>query len=138
MTATLEPDVTKENGRPSLGPKAMTGAERMHKLRAHKEQQARMTRSLDGYVGKSIADVTAERGPPTSTIELAANRRSFQWEMTTETPERAAAAPESQMAVILPKGEQTCVVTIVASTMAPSPALSDWIVESTQWKGANC
>jgi len=34
VTATLEPDVTKENGRPSLGPKAMTGAERMRKLRA--------------------------------------------------------------------------------------------------------
>jgi hypothetical protein len=107
-------------------------------VQEHKEQQARMSRSLDGYMGKSIADVTAERGTPTSTIELAPNRRSFQWEMTTETPERAAAAPGSQMAVILPKGEQTCVVTIVASTTAPSPALSDWIVESTQWKGANC
>jgi hypothetical protein len=107
-------------------------------VQEHKEQQARMTRSLDGYVGKSIADVNAERGPPTSTLELAANRRSFQWEMTTETSERAAAAPGSQMAVILPKGEQTCLVTIVASTAAPSPALSDWIVESTQWKGANC
>jgi hypothetical protein len=107
-------------------------------VQEHKEQQARMTRSLDGYVGKSIADVTAERGPPTSTIELAANRRSFQWKMTTQTPERAAGAPGSQMAVILPKDEQTCLVTVVASTAAPSPALSDWIVESTQWKGPNC
>jgi hypothetical protein len=34
VTAAPEPDVTKENGRPSLGPKAMTGAERMRKLRA--------------------------------------------------------------------------------------------------------
>jgi len=107
-------------------------------VQEHKEQQTRMTRLLDAYVGKSIADVTAERGPPTSTIELAANRRSFQWEMTTETPERAAAAPGSQMAVILPKGEQTCAVTIVAFTTASSPTVSDWIVESTQWKGANC
>jgi hypothetical protein len=107
-------------------------------VQEHKEQQARMTRSLNGYVGKSIADVTVERGPPTNTIELGANRRSFQWEMTTQTPERAAAAPGSQMAVILPKGEQTCLVTLVASTGAPSPTLSDWIIESTEWKGPSC
>ena len=34
VTPDVTADVTKENGRPSLGPKAMTGAERMRKLRA--------------------------------------------------------------------------------------------------------
>jgi hypothetical protein len=107
-------------------------------IQEHKEQQARMTRSLNGYVGRSIADVTIDHGPPTNTIDMGANKRSFQWEMTTQTPERAMPAPGSQMAVILPPGEATCLVSFVASATTPSPSLSDWIVESTQWKGPNC
>jgi simple sugar transport system substrate-binding protein len=42
--------------------------------------------------------------------------------------ERVQAAP----------GQETCLVSFVASSANPSPSLSDWIIESGQWKGVNC
>jgi hypothetical protein len=97
-----------------------------------------MTRSLEAYVGKSVADVAAERGSPTNTIDMGANKRGFEWEITTESPERANPAPGSFIAATVPASQETCLVSFVASTNKPSPSLSDWIIESSQWKGGSC
>ena len=104
----------------------------------HQEQEGRMARSLQAYVGRSVADVAQDRGPPTSTIDLGPNKRGFEWQITTETPEVAKPAPGSYVAATVPPGEQTCLVSFVASTASSSPSLSDWIIESSQWKGASC
>src|SRR6516164_837820 len=53
----------------------------------HQEQEGRMTRSLEAYVGRSVADVAQDRGPPTSTIDLGPNKLGFHGQITTETPE---------------------------------------------------
>jgi hypothetical protein len=107
-------------------------------MQQHKEQQGRMTRSLNAYVGRSVADVTLDRGPPTNAIDMGPDKRSFEWQITTERPERALPAPGSRVAATLPPGQETCLVSFVASTTKSSPTLSDWIIESTQWKGSNC
>jgi hypothetical protein len=104
----------------------------------HQEQDGRMARSLQAYVGRSVADVAQDRGPPTGTIDLGPNKRGFEWQITTETPEVAKPAPGSYVAATVPAGEQTCLVSFVASTRSSSPSLSDWIIESSQWKGASC
>ena len=104
----------------------------------HQEQEGRMARSLQAYVGRSVADVAQDRGPPTSTIDLGPNKRGFEWQITSETHEVAKPAPGSYVAATAPAGEQTCLVSFVASTKSSSPSLSDWIIESSQWKGASC
>jgi hypothetical protein len=107
-------------------------------IQQHQEQQSRMTRSLNAYVGKSVADVALDRGPPTNTIDMGPGKRGFEWEITTETPEVAKPAPGSSIAATVPASQQTCLVSLVAWTTNPSPSLSDWIIESTQWKGGSC
>jgi len=107
-------------------------------IQQHQEQQSRMTRSLNAYVGKSVADVALDRGPPTSTIDMGAGKRGFEWEITTEALEVAKPAPGSFVASTVPAGQQTCLVSFVAWTNKPAPSLSDWIIESTQWKGGSC
>src|SRR6516165_906174 len=62
-------------------------------IQQHREQKGRMERSLNAYVGKSVADVANERGPPTGTIDMGPDKRGFEWEITTETPEAAKPAP---------------------------------------------
>jgi len=107
-------------------------------VQQHQEQQSRMTRSLNAYVGKSVADVALDRGPPTSTIDMGPGKRGFEWEIATEAPEAAKPAPGSFIASTAPASQQICVVSFVAGTTKPSPSLSDWIIESTQWKGGSC
>jgi len=107
-------------------------------IQQHREQQGRMERSLNAYVGRSVADVANERGPPTSTTDMGPGRRGFEWEITTETPEVAKPAPGTGIAATAPASQQTCRVSFVASTAKPSPSLSDWIIESSQWNGASC
>jgi hypothetical protein len=85
-----------------------------------------------------VADVALDRGLPTNTIEMGTNRRGFEWEITTERPERASPAPGSNIAATVPASQDTCLVSFVASTAKSSPSLSDWIIESSQWKGTNC
>ncbi|HEY2185094.1 MAG TPA: hypothetical protein VGH39_08870 [Xanthobacteraceae bacterium] len=97
-----------------------------------------MTQSLNAYVGRSIADVALERGPPTNVIELGSSRRDFQWETTAESPERVTPSPGSRMASTVPPGQDTCRVSFVASSATSSPSLSDWIIESSQWNGVSC
>jgi hypothetical protein len=107
-------------------------------IQQHQEQQSRMTKSLNAYLGKSVADVALDRGSPTNTIEIGAGKRRFEWEITTETPEVAKPAPGSSIAATVPASQQTCLVSFVAWTTNPAPSLSDWIIESTQWKGGSC
>jgi hypothetical protein len=107
-------------------------------IQQHREQKGRMERSLNAYVGKSVADVANERGPPSGTTDMGPDKRGFEWEITTETPEAAKPAPGSRIAATVPASQQTCLVSFVARTTSPTPTLSDWIIESTQWKGGSC
>jgi hypothetical protein len=104
----------------------------------YKERQSRMTETVNAYIGRSVADVALGRGPPTDTIDMGANKRGFQWQITTERPEMAMPAPGSNIAVTLPPSQETCLVSVVAATTVSSPSLSDWIIESSEWKGGNC
>src|SRR5262245_61911899 len=89
------------------------------------QQYQELTRSLNAYVGKSVADVARDRGLPTHTVDLGPNRRGFEWEIATETPEAATPAPGSGIAVTVPLSKQTCLVSFVASSAGFSPSLSD-------------
>jgi hypothetical protein len=100
------------------------------------QQHQEMTRSLNAYVGKSVADVARDRGLPTHMVDLGANRRGFEWESATETPEVATPAPGSGTAATLPPSKQSCFVSFVASSDGSSPSLSDWTIESSQLKGS--
>jgi hypothetical protein len=104
----------------------------------HKEQESRMAQSITAYIGKSVADVALDRGPPTHVVNVGSSRRDFQWETTTEAPERPLPAPGARMASTVPPGQETCLVSFVASSPTSSSSLSDWIIESGQWKGVNC
>ena len=104
----------------------------------HKEQQSRMTRSVNAYIGRSVADVAVDRGPPTNVVDVGSSKRDFQWEIMTERPERPMPAPGSGIAATVPPGQETCLVSFVASSTKDSPSLSDWTIESGQWKGVNC
>jgi hypothetical protein len=92
-----------------------------------------MEKSLTPYIGKSIADFALDRGPPTNTIDMGANKRGFQWVVTRPSP--AGVIPLNGALIAVPSHEQTCSVSLVASTVKPSPALSDWIIESRRWNG---
>jgi hypothetical protein len=46
------------------------------------EQSNKMAAKLNPYVGRSVADVALEHGPPTNTIDMGANKRGFQWQYT--------------------------------------------------------
>jgi hypothetical protein len=104
----------------------------------HKEQESRMAKSVNAYIGRSVADVAVDRGPPTNVVDVGSSKRDFQWEIMTERPERPMPAPGSGIAATVPPGQETCLVSFVASSANPSPSLSDWIIESGQWKGVNC
>jgi hypothetical protein len=88
---------------------------------------------LAPYVGKSIADYALDRGPPTNTIDMGANKRGFQWVLTGQSP--GAIVPLNGALIAVPARQQTCMISFVASTTKPSPALSDWIIESWHWNG---
>jgi hypothetical protein len=107
-------------------------------IQQHREQQTRMASALAGYVGKSVADLALDRGPPTNAIDLGANKRSFEWEVVTEAPEVAVPAPGSRIGATAAGIEQTCLVSVVAWATKESPSLSDWIIESSKWKGGSC
>jgi hypothetical protein len=92
-----------------------------------------METSLTPYVGKSIADFTLDRGPPSNTIDMGGNKRGFQWVVTKQSP--AGIVPLSGTLIAVPSHQLTCTVSLVASTIKPSPALSDWIIESWRWNG---
>jgi hypothetical protein len=98
------------------------------------DQSSKMDGARTPYVGRIIADYVLDRGPATNTIDMGANKRGFQWQLTAQTP--GAVVPISGMMVTVPPGQKSCTVSLVASTTKPSPALSDWIIESWRWNGA--
>jgi hypothetical protein len=97
------------------------------------QQKTKMESALTPYVGRSIADFMIDRGPSTSTIDLGPNKRAFQWKITGQTA--GAVVPLSGMLVTVPPQQQTCTVSLIASTTKKSPAMSDWIIESWRWNG---
>jgi hypothetical protein len=98
------------------------------------DQAARMDGALTPYVGRTIADYVLDRGPATNTIDMGANKRGFQWHLTEQTA--GAVVPLSGMLVAVPPGQKSCTVALVASATKPSPALSDWVIES--WRNGAC
>ena len=101
---------------------------------AAQQQTTRMETTLSPWVGRSIADFVVERGPPTTSIDLGGNKRAFQWRMTRQTP--AAVVPLAGTLIAVPSQEESCMVSLVASSSKSTPALSDWIIERWSWNGA--
>jgi hypothetical protein len=97
------------------------------------QQQRKMDSSLAPYVSRSIADFALDHGPPTSTIDMGASRRGFQWVVTGQTA--GAFVPVSGMLVTVPPEQRKCTVSLIASTNKPSPSLANWIIESWRWNG---
>ena len=83
--------------------------------------------ALNPWIGRSIADYVVQRGPPTTSIDLGGNKRAFQWRMTRQTP--GAVIPLGNSSVTVPSGQESCMVSLVASSSKAAPTLSDWIIE---------
>ena len=100
---------------------------------ATQDQKDRMESGLTSSVGRSIADFALEHGPPRSSANLGANRRSFEWII-------AGQPTGSTMPItgfpISPQ-QLSCTVSLTAATTKASPELSDWKIESWHWNG-NC
>jgi hypothetical protein len=101
---------------------------------AAEKQTAKMEGALTPYVGRSIADYALDHGPPTSSIDMGGNRRGFQWQMTRQTP--AAVVPLAGSLIAVPSRQESCMVSLVASSSKPDAALSEWIIENWRWNGA--
>ena len=67
---------------------------------AAQQQTTKMETALTPWVGRSIGDYVAERGPPTTTIDLGDNKRAFQWQMTRQTP--GAVVPLAGSLIVVP------------------------------------
>jgi hypothetical protein len=90
--------------------------------------------ALNPWIGRSIADFVVQRGPPTTSIDLGGNKRAFQWQATRQTP--AAVIPLGSSLVGVPSRQESCLVSLVASSSKAAPTLSDWIIERWTWNGA--
>jgi hypothetical protein len=101
---------------------------------AAQQQTTRMETALSPWVGRSIADFVAERGPPTTNIDLGGNKRAFQWQVTRQTPGAVVSLAGSLITV--PSREESCMVSLVASSGKTAPTLSDWMIERWSWNGA--
>ena len=87
------------------------------------------------YVGRSIADVMIDHGPPTTSIDMGVDKRAFQWQYNGQTP--GAVVPLSGTLIAVPPEQHiTCLISYIATTNKPSPAMSDWIIES--WHRTGC
>jgi hypothetical protein len=111
----------------------LLGCTAQEKAQMELQQKTKMESALTSYVGRSIADFMIDRGPSTSTIDLGDNKRAFQWKITGQTA--GAVVPLSGMLVTVPPQQQTCTVSLIASTTKKSPAMSDWIIDSWRWNG---
>jgi len=98
------------------------------------QRQKNMDAALAPYLGKTVADYVLTRGPTTYTIDMGPSKRGFQWVITSQTP--GAVVPLGGALVAVPPRQQTCMISLVASSNKPSPSMSDWIIESSQWNGA--
>jgi hypothetical protein len=64
---------------------------------------------------------------------MGANKKGFQWVITGQTA--GAVVPLSGMLITVPPRQQTCMVSLIASSNKTSPTLSDWTIESYEWSG---
>jgi hypothetical protein len=91
--------------------------------------------ALNPWIGRPIADFVVQRGPPTNSIDLGGNRRTFQWQTTSQTP--AAIVPLSGGTLVgVPSRQESCLVSLVANSNKSAPTLSDWMIESWSANGA--
>lgn len=90
--------------------------------------------ALNPWIGRSVADFVVQRGPPATSIDLGGNKRAFQWRMTRQT--LAAVIPLGSALVGVPPREESCLVSLVASSSKVSPTLSDWTIEKWNLNGA--
>jgi len=90
--------------------------------------------ALNPWIGRSIADFVVQHGPPATSIDLGGNKRAFQWQATRQTP--AAVIPLGSSLVAVPSRQESCMVSLVASSSKAAPTLSDWIIESWRRNGA--
>jgi hypothetical protein len=67
---------------------------------------------------------------------MGANKKGFQWVITGQTA--GAVVPLSGMLITVPPRQQTCMVSLIASSNKTSPTLSDWTIESYEWSGVAC
>ena len=101
---------------------------------AQQSQANKMEAALTPYVGRSIAEYVLDHGAPTTTLDMGTNKRAFQWQITGQSP--GAIIPIGGSLVAVPPRQQTCMVSLIASTTKPSPLMSDWVIESWRWNGA--
>lgn len=112
---------------------ALPGCAAQERARVEQLQKTRMEFALTPYVGRSIADFMLDRGPATNAIDMGGNKRAFQWKITGQTP--GAVVPLSGVLVAVPPQQQTCMVSLLASTSKSNPAMSDWVIDSWRWNG---
>ncbi len=92
--------------------------------------------ALNPWIGRSIADFVVQRGPPTTSIDLGGNKRAFQWQATRQTP--AAVIPLGSSLVGVPSRQESCLVSLVASSSkaAPTVVLTGSSSAGKLWNGA--
>jgi hypothetical protein len=95
---------------------------------------------LDSYFGRTIAEVIAIRGYPTSWVQLPARRldqttASFRWEETTGT-RPAMLMPVGDMAFMAPPADFVCTVTVSAHAFLTNPEPKDWFIDGASLEGA--
>jgi len=95
---------------------------------------------LNSYFGRTVAEVIAIRGYPTSWVQLPARRldqttASFRWEETTGT-RPAMLMPIGDMAFMAPPADFVCTVTVSAHAYLTNPEPKDWLIDDASLEGA--
>jgi|SRR5580692_1987631 hypothetical protein len=98
------------------------------------DQSSTMKTALDFYLGRPITDHIVAKGPPTNTIVVSPNERLFQWVITRQGA--GAVVPVSGILVAVPPRQESCMISLRATTQKTDPTLNDWIVNSYSWNGA--
>jgi len=92
---------------------------------------------LQSYVGKSVTEPILDYGPPASVVELAENRRAFQWQIDSSgivpisTPTTASVYGPGGLTTVTSSStsylpySQSCLYTLLATRSE-----DDWIVDS--------
>ena len=101
---------------------------------AAQQQESRMTKALDRWIGQSVASFVAERGDPTSSVKLAERENAFRWVLTGQGA--GGVVPIGDSMIIVPPRRLICTVTLTATTGAKNPELKDWIITKYSWQGA--
>jgi DNA-binding transcriptional LysR family regulator len=92
------------------------------------------TLELPGLRSRQHDFILARIATPSSTLDLAAGKRSFRWVWYEQSP--GAVVPLSGALVTVPPQQRQCAVTFIATTTTPSPTVSDWRINGWAWDGA--